>query len=164
MLKLKNPSLVLLSDTSEEAYGSCAYARWELDDGKHASKFISSKSRIGPVKRISIVRLELNGALMSKRLAEFTEKETRYNFQEKYYIVDSKIVRSMIQKESYRFNTFVGVRIGEIQESTKSNQCLWTKSKNNKADWITRGRHPVDLGHESKWQNGPDFFKVPVEA
>ena len=55
---------------------------------------------------------------MSKRLAEFIDNL--------YYIVDSEIVKSMIQKEPYRFNTFVAIRIGEIQESTISNQRLWT--------------------------------------
>lgn len=72
---------------------------------------ISSKSRIAVVKKISIVRLQLNDALMSKRLAEFIEKETKY-FEKKYYTVDLEIVERMIQKESYGFKTFVAVRIG----------------------------------------------------
>lgn len=72
---------------------------------------ISSKSRIAVVKKISIVRLQLNDALMSKRLAEFMEKETKY-FEKKYYTVDLEIVERMIQKESYGFKTFVAVRIG----------------------------------------------------
>lgn len=72
---------------------------------------ISSKSRIAVVKKISIVRLQLNDALMSKRLAEFIEKKTKY-FEKKYYTVDLEIVERMIQKESYGFKTFVAVRIG----------------------------------------------------
>lgn len=72
---------------------------------------ISSKSRIAVVKKISIVRLQLNDALMSKRLLEFIEKETKY-FEKKYYTVDLEIVERMIQKESYGFKTFVAVRIG----------------------------------------------------
>lgn len=72
---------------------------------------ISSKSRIAVVKKISIVRLQLNDALMSKRLAEFMEKETKY-FEKKYYTVNLEIVERMIQKESYGFKTFVAVRIG----------------------------------------------------
>lgn len=72
---------------------------------------ISSKSRIAVVKKISIVRLQLNDALMSKRLAEFMEKETKY-FEKKYYTVNLEIVERMIQKETYGFKTFVAVRIG----------------------------------------------------
>ena len=48
---------------------------------------------------------------MSKRLAEFMEKETKY-FEKKYYTVNLEIVERMIQKESYGFKTFVAVRIG----------------------------------------------------
>ena len=61
-------------------------------------------------------------------------------------------------------NTFVPIRIREIQESTKSNQWLWKMTKNNIPDWITCRRDQVDLGHESKWQIGPGFLQVPVEA
>lgn len=51
---------------------------------------------------------------MSKRLLNFIKEETRLIFSKKYFIVDSKIVRAMIQKESYGFNTFVTIYIGEI--------------------------------------------------
>lgn len=50
---------------------------------------------------------------MSKRLLNFIKEETRLIFCKKYFIVDSKIVRVMIQKE-YGFNTFVAINIGEI--------------------------------------------------
>ena len=60
-------------------------------------------------------QVQLNAALMAKRLREFIMSESRFDFERSYFIIDSEIVRCMIQKESYGFNTFVGLRIGEIQ-------------------------------------------------
>ena len=67
----------------------------------------------------------------------------------------------MIQKDSYGFNTFAATRIGEIQEGTKREDWYWTESKNNIADWITRGRKPQEIGQESIWQTGPNFLIQP---
>ena len=94
-----------------------------------------------------------------------------------------EIVRAMIQKESYGFNTYAAVRVGEIQEGTSPNDWYWIEGRLNISDWITRGKSPRDL-HEkslglfakdssflcgsssrrnsrkkSLWQRGPDFFR-----
>ena len=67
----------------------------------------------------------------------------------------------MIQKESYGFNTFAATRVGEIQQNTNPDDWYWTESKNNIADWLTRGKKPNDLNSESIWQKGPDFLELP---
>ena len=33
----------------------------------------------------------------------------------------------------------------------------------NIADWITRGKSPIDLGSQSIWQKGPEFLCHPEE-
>ena len=67
----------------------------------------------------------------------------RYSeFDKEYFILDSQIVRAMVRKESYGFNTFVAVRIGEIQENTNPRNWYWIEGKNNIADWLTRGKTP----------------------
>ena len=65
----------LICDRSNEAYGACAYARWELSDGKFESRLIAAKTRVSPLKRMTIVRIELNGAVLAGRLASFLKKE-----------------------------------------------------------------------------------------
>ena len=67
----------------------------------------------------------------------------------------------MIHKETYGFNTFAATRVGEIQEGTEKNDWYWTESKNNIADWLTRGKGPIDIDINSGWQTGPDFLKLP---
>lgn len=68
------PSLIIFSDGSKSAYGAVAYARWKTADGMFVSNIIASKNRIAPAKTVDIVRLELAGAVIGKRLRVFIEK------------------------------------------------------------------------------------------
>ena len=157
-----DPTLIIFSDASQEAFGTCAYIRWEKEDGSYESRLIAAKSRLAPIKRITMPRLELNGALMAARIQQFIVKEIpSINFRKKYFIVDSEIVRAMIQKESYGFNTFAGVRIGEIQAATEKTDWYWVESSLNIADIISRGSPPSRIGINSEWQTGPVFLKQP---
>ena len=64
---IKNPNLIIFSDASKESYGACCYIRWEMS-GRYTSSLLLSKSKIAPAKAITIVRLELLAAVISKRL------------------------------------------------------------------------------------------------
>ena len=154
-----DPILIVFSDASADAYAACAYVRWQRKNNQFESNLILSKNRLAPIKKMSIDRIELCGAVLKKRLKVFIEKECRYRFEKIYHIVDSQIVHAMIQKSSYGFNTFAATRIGEIQEGTNPENWYWVESKYNIADCLTRGRKPDDIGLESTWQKGPDFLK-----
>ena len=119
----KKPILIILSDASKDAFGCCCYVRWELTDGKFASNLLTAKGRVAPLKTSTIVRLELSAAVLAKRLRSFVEDAFRMVFQRAIHVIDSQVVKAMISKESYGFNTFVATRVGEIQTSTKS--CEW---------------------------------------
>ena len=76
-------------------------------DGKFESHLVASKNRITTLQRMTVVRSELCGAILAKRLKVFVQEEMRLEFDKEYFITDSQIVRAMIQKDSYGFNTFV---------------------------------------------------------
>ena len=48
------PIICVFSDASEEAFGACAYARWQLSSGEFGVRFIAAKSRVAPLKRLTI--------------------------------------------------------------------------------------------------------------
>ncbi|KAJ8033541.1 hypothetical protein HOLleu_23814 [Holothuria leucospilota] len=157
------PTLVMFSDASQQALGTAAYIRYKLLNGHFESRLIASKSRVAPIEIISIVRLELSAAVMSKRLASYILKEMRIDFGKVFYIVDSEIVRAMIQKESYGYKAFAATRIGEIRQETEPNDWWWCKGELNVADFITRGRTSQEIGTNSTWQDGPGFLALPVD-
>ena len=131
---INNPVLVIFSDGSGEAYGAAAYARWQLEGQSYSSSLITAKNQIVPIKIVDIVRLELSGAVISKRLRCFIQEELRYQFEKVYHIVDSEIVKAMISKESYGFNTFAANRISEIQSKTEVSEWYWVNGTLNIAD------------------------------
>ncbi|XP_071948741.1 uncharacterized protein [Antedon mediterranea] len=134
----ENPTLIMFSDASKEAMGTVAYIRYETNLGVFESRLMAAKSRVAPVRITSIVRLELSAAVMSVRLAKTIREESRIPFVRVLYLVDSEIVRSMIQKESYGFKTFAATRIGEIQQFSDSTDWFWVAGKDNIADIISR--------------------------
>ena len=84
-------------------------------------------------------------------------------FEKVFHIIDSEIVRAMINKDSYGFNTFVATRVGEIQGSTDPSEWFWIKSELNIADILTKGGSPDKLDATSEWQCGPKFLTLPIE-
>ena len=140
-----DPILVVFSDGSGEAYGAAAYARWRIPDQPYESRLIAAKNHIAPIKIVDIVRLELSGTVLVKQLKSFMQEELSYSFEKPYHIVDSEIVKAMISTESC-FNTFSANRTGEVHQKTYPSEWFWVQSILNLADWITRGKSPIDLG------------------
>ena len=157
------PSLVLLSDGSEVAYGCAAYVRWELADGTFWCRLIMAKSRIAPVNRVSIPRMELNGAVVNKRLRDVITEESRLEFEKVHHIIDSETVLCQLYKVASKFQVFEGVRIGEIQAAMNGDmtQWAWVAGTSNVADLTTRPQPPSALAEGSEWQNGPSWLYLP---
>ena len=157
------PSLVLFSDGSEIAYGAAAYIRWELSDGGFWCRLIMAKSRIAPMSRINIPQMELNGAVLSKRLRQSILAETRIEFGKIFHFIDSETVLYQLGKIAQRFNVYEGVRIGEIQSATRGDmsEWFWVAGSVNVGDLTTRPQFASALGPDSEWQRGPAFLYSP---
>ena len=107
----ESPVLILFSDGSKDAYGTVAYIRWKTPNGFESS-ILAAKSRIVPLRIVDIVRLELCGAVLNARLHTFIIHELKdIPFEKVYHVIDSEIVRAMINKDSYGFLTFAANRI-----------------------------------------------------
>ena len=66
-------------DASECAYAAVMYLRTVYVDGTVSISLIASKTRVSPVKKQSIPRLELLGALILARLADTYLSNCHYN-------------------------------------------------------------------------------------
>ena len=132
------PSLIVFADASNQAFGACAYVRWETSDRLFVIRFVSAKSRVAPLKPLTIPRMELQAAVLAIRLARSILDETRMKF-EKVIFSDSSIVISWIHSQAREFKPFVSARIAEIQ--SKSEPCQWRHipEQYNVADEVSRG-------------------------
>ncbi|GBL61832.1 hypothetical protein AVEN_19745-1, partial [Araneus ventricosus] len=57
------------SDASQKAYATVAYLRILFNDERIRTVFVASKTRVAPLKKLTLPRLELMGALLSARLS-----------------------------------------------------------------------------------------------
>ncbi|GFR10468.1 transposable element Tcb2 transposase [Trichonephila clavata] len=67
----KDISLHIFCDASESAYGTVAYFRYCDKNSDIKTNFIVSKTRVAPLKKLSLPRLELMGAIVAARLYKY---------------------------------------------------------------------------------------------
>ena len=150
----------IFGDASELAFCAVGYLRFEYHDGSRKCVFVIAKTRVGPTKKLSIPRLELQAAVLCVRLARIIEKEHDYNFSSMHFWSDSTTVLHWIRGASTRHVSFIANRLSEILDTTESTQWHYCPTKLNPADDGTRGLPASSITLNSKWLNGPDFLQL----
>lgn len=152
--------LHIFCDASQCAYGACAYIRSVTDNNIITVHLLCAKSRVAPVKPVSIPRLELCGALVGARLFKKIEKSLRLNFDNVYFWSDSTVVLGWLKMSPNLLKPFVQNRIVEINELTGDKQWFHVAGKQNPADMLSRGMHLDLLKSCDMWWHGPAFLQV----
>lgn len=147
------------TDASETAYGVCIYVRSIDSTGNIMTRLLCSKSRVAPLKVISLPRLELCGAVLLSRLLDKTLKSLKLQFNDIYLWTDSQIVLAWISQEPSNWKTFIGNRVSEIQALTNFAHWKHVSSTNNPADLISRGCDPRQLLNSELWWFGPQWLQ-----
>ena len=145
------------SDACFSGYGQCSYLRLiDVNDHVHCS-LVLGKSRVAPLKTITIPRLELMAAVLSADVSQFLERELDYDQLHQYYWTDSKIVMGFIASDSKRFHTFVANRVQQIRDVSSSEQWQHVSNAQNPADLASRQITGEEL-LQSFWFRGPEFL------
>ena len=160
---VEDAQLHVFCDASEEAFGAVAYLRTTDDHGHHTCRFIMGKTRVAPLKRISIVRLELQAALLGARLAHAVTRELTRPISSTTFWTDSSVVLSYVSSESHRFKAFVANRVAEIHDLTAGATWRHIPGSLNPADDCTRGMAASALTTDCRWLCGPDFLRKAPE-
>ncbi|XP_071509125.1 uncharacterized protein [Diadema antillarum] len=156
------PKLCIFSDASEDAFGACAYLRRQMNDSdQYDVRFVAAKSRVAPLKKLTLPRLELQAAVMATRLDEAIREETTLEMQATVFMTDSMIVLGWIRSQAKAFKPFVSSRVGEIQSKSNPQQWKHVNGKENPADDVSRGV-PVSKLLE-RWRDGPKFLQLAEE-
>ena len=146
------------ADASCYAYGASSYLRLIDDAGNVSCSFLLGKSRVAPIKAVSIPRLELTAAVLAVRLDVLVRKElTLPAGSDSFYWTDSTAVLFCIRNQAKRFPVFVANRLAVIETNSDVNRWRHVPSTLNPADSASRGLPANTLNTES-WLKGPKFL------
>ncbi|XP_075157708.1 uncharacterized protein LOC142230974 [Haematobia irritans] len=144
-------------DSSELAYAAVLYVRVEVGDMTH-SKLLVAKTKVAPIKKMSVPRLELCGALLLAKLADLVLPQLHVQPYTLFLWSDSMIVLSWLKKPSHSWTTFVANRVAIIHEKVGN---IWghVGTSENPADLATRGLTPFELKGSDLWWHGPSWLR-----
>ncbi|XP_062704132.1 uncharacterized protein LOC134286523 [Aedes albopictus] len=153
--------LHIFCDAGENAFGCAGYLRIEVD-GLVKCSLVMARTKVAPLKQLTIPRLELQAAVLGSRMSQQLKQHLSLKVDQTFFWTDSRTVLSWIASDQKRYKQFVSFRIGEILSLTKLSEWRWISSKMNIADCLTKWRS--DCGLVPEWFRGPNFLYQSQET
>jgi len=145
------------SDAAEHAYAAVLYLRTSYTDGSVTVRLVASKTKVSPLKRQTIPRLELLGALILSRLSQSITISLPH-ITEHFFWVDSMTVLCWIQNDKI-WKQYVQHRVDEIRKLSNAKSWRHYPGHVNPADLPSRGITASELVEQVSWWQGPTFLK-----
>ena len=146
-------------DAAEKpGYGVASFIRQVNKAGEIEVCLVMGKSRVTPLKPVTVPRLELTAAELATKVGITIKKELKIDHLKDFYWADSMVTLGYIQNDVRRFKIFVANRAKRIRDSTKKEQWRYIASNDNPAHLATKGISLKDSDKTKEWFRGPDFL------
>ncbi|XP_057671162.1 uncharacterized protein LOC130902897 [Diorhabda carinulata] len=145
-------------DASRDAYSCCIYLRSVDDSGNYNVQLLCAKTKVSPLKTITIPKLELCACLLGAQLVNTVVNAL--NLKNIHYCLwsDSQVALCWINTEPNLLQTFVANRVSKIQSLTNIENWRYVSTKENPADLAYRCIMPKMLMSSAIWWKGPQFL------
>ncbi|XP_073841332.1 uncharacterized protein [Musca autumnalis] len=144
-------------DSSELAYAANVYVR--INNGDEVfSNLLMAKTKVAPIKKATLPRLELSGATLLANLIDNVKKNFEHGQYELFLWSDSTIVLAWLRKHPSYWKTFVANRVSLILDKVGNIKWRHVVSDSNPADLATRGLTAAELQDNSLWWHGPEWL------
>lgn len=145
-------------DASLKAMAAVVFSRSIGSDGQISTQLVCSKTKVAPIKRHTIPRLELSGAVLLTKLITQILRVIDNRTIQVYLWTDSSITLVWINNHPSRWKDFVHNRVCFIQESLPNAKWNFIPGTENPADLATRGLSARQLSSLDIWWHGPSWL------
>ncbi|XP_011687417.1 PREDICTED: uncharacterized protein LOC105449732 [Wasmannia auropunctata] len=153
------------ADASESAYAAVVYLRTKgnPDDPEWTTTLVTAKTKVAPLKQISLPRLELSAATLLVRVIHHVQATLDLTQRPTHLWSDSTVTLGWIRGHPSRWTTYVANRVSEIQTTLVDAHWHHVTSQDNPADCASRGVSPGELASHPLWWHGPGWLSIENE-
>ena len=151
------------SDASEKVYSAVVYLKTEYPNEKFEVVLIASKTRVAPISKQTIPRLELLGALILMRLVKTILRAFKSIKVDDVFLWTDSLTTLCWIKNNKNWKQYIQNRANEIHKLTNNEQWRHCPGHLNPADLPSRGYKIMDLMHHESWSSRPEFLQQPKE-
>ena len=146
-------------DASEVAYATAIYIRVVPREGKASTSLVMSKTRVAPVRKISLPRLELMAAVITARLCIYVKDAIDCPISRIVCWTDNSSTLHWIRGSASQWKPFVANRVIEIQSLMDHSVWRYCPWPHNPADLPTRALSVSKLRESRLWWKEPSWLQ-----
>ncbi|XP_011313461.1 uncharacterized protein, partial [Fopius arisanus] len=134
------------------------YLKVTSADGVSISLAIA-KTKVAPLKKLTIPRLELNAAVILAKLTRYVMDQLNLGTVMVHLWTDSAVALAWICAHPSRWKEYVHNRVTVIQELVQEANWRYVSGKENPADCASRGISVAQLNAHHLWWTGPKWLQ-----
>ena len=120
------------------AIAARVYVRTTNAGGSSTSRYVISKTKVAPIKQLSILKLESEAATLGAEIAGFCESEMTTTISSKHFWTDSTATLGWIHSKQ-RQKMYIANRLAKIHENSKPDSWRRISGNMNPANLGARG-------------------------
>ncbi|XP_058811014.1 uncharacterized protein LOC131675898 [Topomyia yanbarensis] len=146
-------------DASENGFAAAVYLRFR-EGTKIECALVAAKTRVAPLRFLSIPRAELQAAVLGVRLTNAVQSALSLKVRRRFFYTDARDACCWLTSDHRRYSQFVAFRVSEILENTDVSEWHWISTKQNVADLGTKWKGFPDLNPQGPWFRGSSFLST----
>ncbi|XP_024868045.1 uncharacterized protein LOC112452177 [Temnothorax curvispinosus] len=152
------------ADASERGFSAVVYLRVTNASDDTQVHLLAAKTRVAPLKQVSLPRLELSAAALLTDTAHHVQDTLKLPASETHLWSDPTVTLHWIRGHSSRWKTYVANRVSHIQRRLPEARWHHVPGSENPADCASRGISPRKLLDHPLWWSGPGWLKLPKSS